>query len=115
MPTLDFMLVEQEAPGKDLKIEQIKDMSKQAAFAALRSRPVRYASSTLPDRMTGGGRQQPFKAAGRTAAELDVHYDSFAVGTAFADDPFASHPAAFRPDPFGADAGRFNKAGTGAG
>ena len=29
----DFILVEQEAPGKDLKIEQIKEMSGQAAFA----------------------------------------------------------------------------------
>lgn len=29
----DFMLVEQDAPGKDLKIDQIKDMSRQAAFA----------------------------------------------------------------------------------
>lgn len=34
----DFILVEQEAPGKDLKIEQIKDISKQAAFAPILSK-----------------------------------------------------------------------------
>ena len=47
----DFILVEQEAPGKDLKIEQIKEMSRQAAFApALSSHKVCVIDAA--DRMT---------------------------------------------------------------
>ena len=47
----DFMLVEQEAPGKDLKIEQIKDMSKQAAFAPALS-ACKVCVIDAADRMT---------------------------------------------------------------
>ena len=47
----DFILVEQEAPGKDLKIEQIKEMSRQTAFApALSSHKVCVIDAA--DRMT---------------------------------------------------------------
>lgn len=45
------MLVEQEAPGKDLKIEQIKDMSKQAAFAPALS-ACKVCVIDAADRMT---------------------------------------------------------------
>ena len=86
----DFILVEQEAPGKDLKIEQIKEMSRQAAFApALSSHKVCVIDAA--DRMTVEAANSLFKAARRAAAKLDVYSGCVAAGTPVADDPFAGH------------------------
>ena len=83
----DFILVEQEAPGKDLKIEQIKEMSRQAAFApALSSHKVCVIDAA--DRMTVEAANSLLKLL---EEPLDVYSGCVAAGTPVADDPFAGH------------------------